>query len=199
MKGAFLHRQGLSLEMHIPIKHSHNRLTILAQAGKVLLSPQSSLETIRQLKCLIFWIQSSQTPFYKDSVSKIYQITAFLSNFGTHRPAAFKYYFVFRGGGEGDKGYNNKALTLQEVFKLLISKTSIFNNSLEGIWIKSFMIRDCYTMRSVRHADVFTFGLNPTLLNTLTALSAETSVKSILSGNLYLIDRGAFCLFRYHA
>ena len=38
----------------------------------------------------------------------------------------------------------------------------------------------------------------PTLLNALTARSAETSVKSTLDGNLYLINRGVLCLFLYH-
>lgn len=40
--------------------------------------------------------------------------------------------------------------------------------------------------------------LNPALPNALTALSAETSVKSTSGGDLYLIDRGALCLFLYH-
>lgn len=43
---------------------------------------------------------------------------------------------------------------------MLISDAGVLNNSFKGIRIKPCMIRDSYTMRSVRHADVFTFGYN---------------------------------------
>lgn len=40
--------------------------------------------------------------------------------------------------------------------------------------------------------------VNPTLVNNLTALSAETSVKSTSGRYLYLINSGIFCFFPYH-
>ena len=49
---------------------------------------------------------------------------------------------------------------LKKFLEFLIGKAGILNDSLESIWIKSFMIRDGYTMSSVGHAGVFTFADN---------------------------------------
>ena len=66
-------------------------------------------------------------------------------------------------------------------------------NILHGkpfLWPKEFADRCSYKIPNANGtggSHRFLINLNPTLLNVLTARSAETSVKSILSRNLYLV------------
>lgn len=45
-------------------------------------------------------------------------------------------------------------LSLNKLFKLLVCKAGVFNDSFNGIWIKSFVIWNDYVAGSIGHSDV---------------------------------------------